>query len=156
MSLKNKINILAAGAVGASLMYILDPILGKRRRAILRDKAFHYSKVAERGMNTSARNAAHRLRGLAALSGHAFQSEDVFDDVLVERVRSAMGRVVSHPSSIEVHARGGLITLSGEVPEEEHHGLLNRVRRVRGVHMVDDKLKSRQEREGEPPLQAAR
>jgi osmotically-inducible protein OsmY len=59
--------------------------------------------------------------------------EEVSDEVLVDRVRAKMGRVVSHPGAIKVTAEQGRVTLSGAVLEHEHEELLQAVRSVRGA-----------------------
>src|SRR5438132_5453251 len=133
-------------------MYVLDPTSGKRRRSILSDKLFHFSKVAARSLDTTGRDISHRVQGVVAESRRVFESDDVSEDVLIERVRSAIGRAVSHPSSIEVSAKDGRIILSGPVLKEEHNRLLDRARKVRGVRFVDDRLQPQKERGGEPGL----
>ena len=134
-----------AGIAGAGVMYLLDPIFGKRRRAHLLDKAVHFSKLAARGFNVIARDTSHRIHGAVAASSHPFSTDHVDDDILIERVRSAMGRAVSHPHSIEVHAKDGWVTLSGPLPINEHKHLLDHVQKVRGVQFVEDQLQARQE-----------
>jgi len=136
----------AAGIAGAGIMYFLDPVFGKRRRALLQEKARHFSKLAGRGMNVVARDSSHRIQGLVGESTHALRTEEVEDDVLVERVRSAMGRAVSHPHSIEVDVTDGWVTLSGPVLAEEQRRLLQCVNKVRGVQFLEDRLEPHQQR----------
>ena len=62
------------------------------------------------------------------------------DDKLVERVRSKMGRYVSHPRAIEVMAQDGCVCLRGPILTHEAKGLLNAVRSVRGVRELDIQL----------------
>ena len=151
--MNKQITAASAGIAGAGLMYLLDPTFGRRRRAILLDKAVHFSKLAARGLNIVARDTSYRIQGILAEGTHALSTEEIADDVLVERVRSAMGRAVSHPSSIEVVAKSGRVTLSGPVLAEEHKRLLDCVRKVRAVRSVDDQLEAHQDRAGEPGLQ---
>src|SRR5262245_14256421 len=126
-------------------MYLLDPIFGRRRRPLLLGKAAHFSKLAARGFNVIARDTTHRIHGAVAASSRTFSTDHVDNDILVDRVRSAMGRAVSHPHSIEVHAKDGWVTLSGPVLLAEHNRLLDYVQKVRGVHFVEDQLNPRQE-----------
>src|SRR5262249_31217768 len=134
-------------------MYFLDPVFGRRRRALLQDKVIHFSKLAARGVNVIARDSSHRIQGLVAESTHAFKTEPVEDDILVERVRSAIGRAVSHPHSIDVNVTDGWVTLSGSVLAEERKRLAQCVKKVRGVEFLEDRLQPRQQRGGEPALQ---
>jgi hypothetical protein len=143
------ITALSAGAAGAGLMYVLDPGFGRRRRALLMDKGSRFSRLLGRGVSIGARDVGHRFQGLVAKGSHAFRSGSVEDSTLVERVRSELGRVAFHPSSIKVTARNGLVTLSGPVFQDEYKRLLKKVRKLSGVRFIDDRLDQREERSGE-------
>jgi uncharacterized membrane protein len=67
-------------------------------------------------------------------------SDDAIDDVIVARVRSAIGRWVTHPGSIAVAAHDGRVTLDGPVLASEANSLLSAVVRVRGVREVENRL----------------
>ncbi|MEW5918686.1 MAG: SRPBCC family protein, partial [Gemmatimonadota bacterium] len=56
-------------------------------------------------------------------------------------VRSELGRVVSHPSAIEVDVEDGRVTLVGDVLTTEADRLARRVSRVRGVQEVNNRLR---------------
>jgi hypothetical protein len=71
-----------------------------------------------------------------------FRQEDVTDDVLVERVRSKIGRCVSHPRAIEVSAHDGRVVLSGKVLQRESPRLLSAVWGVRGVRGIENQLQA--------------
>ncbi|HWO23852.1 MAG TPA: SRPBCC family protein [Kofleriaceae bacterium] len=63
------------------------------------------------------------------------------DDAVVEaRVRARLGRVVSHPSAIEISVRRGTLTLRGSVLVEEGDRAVRALRRVQGVYAVVDKI----------------
>jgi osmotically-inducible protein OsmY len=66
--------------------------------------------------------------------------EEVTDEVLGNRVRSQIGRHVSHPRAIEVAAHDGVVTLRGPILANEVDELLTAVLTVRGVRDVDDQL----------------
>ena len=139
--------------IGAALMYLFDPRLGARRRGVLRDKAF--SALAEVGdcVDCTVRDMGNRLMGVAAEARHLVGSEDVADDVLVQRVRAKLGRVVSHPRAVGVRAVNGRVTLSGPVLEEEVDDLIAAVRSVRGVEGVDNALEVHANAGNVPALQ---
>src|SRR5262245_41302886 len=141
MSGKRQALAATAGIAGAALMYLFDPSMGRRRRAGLRDKAIHFSKVGVRTARIVGRDTFHRLKGLWAETAHTFKKDErVLDDILVERVRSQLGRGHSHASSIKVSADDGSVLLQGFVLRSEHDGLLRRIRQIRGVKSVDDQL----------------
>ena len=145
--------ILGGFGLGVGLAYLLDPNQGSRRRAYLRDQAVHAGTVIGRAVPATATDLANRARGAVAEMGSRIRSEEVPDGVLVARVRSAMGRAVSHPHAIQVSARNGHVTLTGPVLAGEEKGLLAAVSRVRGVRGVECLLE-RHERPGhEPALQ---
>jgi osmotically-inducible protein OsmY len=66
------------------------------------------------------------------------------DDVIAERVRSELGRVVSQPGAVVVAVEDGVVTLSGEVPAPEREDLIAVTRWVRGVRDLEDKLEARE------------
>jgi uncharacterized membrane protein len=126
-------------------MFLLDPNHGRRRRAYLRDRATHAGRVIVRSAGKTARDLRNRAVGVASKSRVRIRRSPVSDAVLVERVRSAMGRVVSHPHPIRVTAADGQITLSGPVLTSEEAMLLSTVSRVPGVKGVENHLERHEE-----------
>ena len=82
-----------------------------------------------------------------------FKSEDVPDDVLVSRLRSKMGRVVSHPRAIEITANQGRVTLRGQVLASEANDLISCISSASGVREVDNRLEVHEEVGNVPSLQ---
>jgi hypothetical protein len=139
--------------IGAGLMYLLDPDKGNRRRALARDKMVHTLHKTRDAVGTTSRDMQNRARGVVSTIGSRFSREDIPDNVLVDRVRSKMGRVVSHPSAINVNARLGRVTLSGPVLSSEVKSLLKNVSSVRGVQGIDNQLEVHSEAGNIPELQ---
>lgn len=140
---------------GATLMYLFDPERGARRRALLRDQLLHLNRDLEAGLDAAARDARNRSKGMTARATQRLRPDHAPDEVIEERVRSQLGRIVSHPGAIEVSAREGRVTLSGPVLERELKPLLSRIRRVRGVKEVDDHLEVHTQPGNVPGLQGA-
>jgi uncharacterized membrane protein len=138
---------------GAGLMYLLDPGSGKRRRALIRDKAVRAGDAAGDAIGTTSRDLRNRAAGAAALARALVHGGEVPDGVLAERVRSKLGRVVSHPGSIEVAAQAGVVTLSGPVLAREEDDLVSCVSSVRGVRSVVNRLDVHEQPGGLPGLQ---
>jgi uncharacterized membrane protein len=132
--------LLAGGALGALAMYFLDPHEGRRRRARTRDKMVHAGKRLNEAGRVTARDTVHRAYGVLASARKLLKHEEVSDEVLVERVRAELGRVVSHPHAVEVMADRGHVTVSGPILSEEVRPLLRCVRHVSGVKAVSDRL----------------
>jgi osmotically-inducible protein OsmY len=132
--------ILTGLGIGVGLMYFLDPERGRRRRALVRDKMAHAAHVGADAMGAFGRDLAHRVSGVGARARGALQRGPVDDDVLVERVRSKMGRVVSHPHAIVVDAADGCVRLRGSILQSELPRLMQTVASVRGVRSIDNNL----------------
>jgi hypothetical protein len=64
--MERTVAFLAGVGVGAGLMYILDPRMGRRRRALVRDQATHLVHEAQDAAGAVARDVTNRARGLAA------------------------------------------------------------------------------------------
>lgn len=127
--------------VGAGLMYVLDPTGGRRRRALIRDKVVRSGHELSDQAGRMSTRATNRIRGMVAETRSRFSSEEVDDSILEQRIRSAMGRVVSNPGAIAVQCMGGSCTISGPVLESEMEHLVTCVSSVRGVHDLVSQLK---------------
>ena len=136
--------------VGVGLMYMLDPDRGRRRRALVRDKMASVAGSVPDAVASTARDLRNRARGVAAGAKSLFTSDEAPDEVVVERVRSKIGRVVSHPHAVRVAAEQGLVVLSGPVLADEVDDLLSCVSSVRGVVRVENQLEVH-ERAGDVP-----
>lgn len=153
-AMKRAILSLGAAGIGASVMYLLDPDRGRRRRILLRDQLTHGLRASSREFGKAARDLGNRVQGAAASAGKALQPEHPSDEVLAGRVRSRIGRVCSHPGAIQVEARGGRVTLRGPLLSGEFEDLLTAVLNTRGVREVDNRL-DLHNRPDVPPLQSA-
>jgi uncharacterized membrane protein/osmotically-inducible protein OsmY len=151
--MNREVALLGGIGLGATLMYLVDPDRGKRRRAIMRDKLARATHKVPDAISATARDISNRVQGMTAQATSAFSNEDVSDEVLVARVRSKLGRIVSHPSSIEVAATQGRVVLSGPVLAHETNDLLACVRAVPGVKAVDNLLDVHKQAGDVPGLQ---
>ncbi|MGH7516625.1 MAG: SRPBCC family protein [Gemmatimonadales bacterium] len=139
--------------LGGALMYFLDPDRGAGRRQRVRDQVVHAGRVASEGLDTTMRDLGNRAQGLAARARSYLRTDEADDRVIEERVRAELGRVVSHPSAIAVASDAGRVTLRGPVLAREADALLPRVRQVRGVTAVEDRLELHATAGGMPALQ---
>jgi hypothetical protein len=142
--------------LGTGLMFLLDPARGKRRRALLRDKYAWSARKTGEAFQVTKRDFSNRAQGIASTIKSAFSSAPVDDSVLAERVRSKMGRVVSHPGAINVTVNDGLVLLSGPILADEAPSLLACVNRISGVQEVVDNLELHEHAENHPSLQGGR
>ena len=58
--------IMAAAAAGATLAYLLEPAQGRRRRALVRDKAYSQMKTLQERAPKIAMDLRNRAHGVAA------------------------------------------------------------------------------------------
>lgn len=137
-------------------MFWLDPNRGRRRRALLKELVGSATRDLGDAVGVAQRDLQHRAHGLSSRIRSQLTPEQVDDAVLVERVRSALGRVVSHPKAIEVSASDGRVRLNGAVLLREHDKLLDVVCSVRGVQEVTDDLAVYEDARGIPELQGGR
>jgi uncharacterized membrane protein len=145
----------AALAIGAALMYGLDPNQGRRRRARLRDEADHLAHAAVRSAHKAVDDASHRLHGVGARLRSRKESGRIGDEVLVERVRASLGRCCSHPHAVRASVADGVVELRGPIFSAEASTVLSSVKRVSGVVDVRDALE-RHDAADVPSLQGSR
>jgi osmotically-inducible protein OsmY len=130
-----------AAATGAALMYLFDPDNGRRRRAMLRDKSSHYARSMRDAEEILARRSLHHVQGaLASIRNRIQPPEPVSDDVLLERVRAALGHVIDDPHALDVKVRDGIVILKGPVVPDDVNEIVACTERVRGVRQVDNRL----------------
>ena len=142
---------LGAVGTGAGLMYLLDPKRGRERRSFIGEKALHAAKVASREFQGSGRDLTNRARGFAIETTSRLAEENVPDEVLVERVRSKIGRVLSHPKAVGISAENGIVDLSGGVLRSQMRRAIGCAESVRGVRAVrHDTLRTYADERGIP------
>jgi uncharacterized membrane protein len=127
--------------VGASLMYFFDPRRGRARRARVAALASHLRRLEQKLVGKATRDAAHRARGLVQRVARARGGAPRPDDAVLEaRIRARLGRVVSHPSAIQLAVRRGIVTLRGAVLDQEAGRAIRSLRRVPGVRDLVDRM----------------
>ncbi|MGX2042063.1 BON domain-containing protein [Methylocaldum sp. MU1018] len=146
-------SVLYGAAAGAALMYLFDPDRGRYRRAVLRDKAGSRMRRLDDALEVSLRDLRNRVTGAVAELDAWLTAGPVPDDILVDRIRANLGRVVSHPKVIDVRVQDGFVTLSGPILAHEHKALCRCAASVRGVRSVDDRLEVHETAERVPELQ---
>lgn len=143
------LGLAAAFAAGALVMYLMDPAAGRRRRALMRDKGMAMGHDARHLVHAKTKRAGDRLRGAVAKTRAHLSSEPIEDERLHDRIRSKMGRMVSHPHAIHVDVHYGRVVLKGTAPRAEADELVSMIESMRGVEGVHDLLVT--EEEQRPP-----
>lgn len=141
--------------LGAGAMYYLDPQRGNRRRAEARQRVIHLVRGVRSAAEITSVDLRNRARGTVASARATFLDRNTpADDVLVARVRSRLGRLVSHPHSVEVTANNGKVTLRGICLASEVPRLVADVRTLRGVTGVENRIEAHASAEHIPALQS--
>ena len=145
------LSLMGGVALGALAMYVADPSQGRRRRALLQDKMSSATHKTSHLVNQTLRDTRNRITGLQAEAMRMMlprQAKPIDDHVLEARVRSRLGRALPHLPPIDVSARDGLVTLSGNISEDDESNLLDAVEAIPGVEGVQHALQSRRARSG--------
>jgi hypothetical protein len=135
-------------------MYFLDPERGRRRRALVRDKLAHTTRVSTNALGAAGVDVAHRATGLVARARSIVSRRPVDDEVLIERVRAKLGRVVAHPHAISVVSTDVVVRLHGPVLQSEIQRLIRTIARVPGVRRVVNQLDAHSSAGHIPALQS--
>ena len=147
-------------AVGAGLMYFMDPQRGRYRRHWIADKATHFARSTGKSMRATGRNLANRFRGTAYQAAHKAREMTGYEgqvdsEQLVNRIRSGMGHVISSPSQVQIMAdANGIVTLTGNIPATECEVLCATVRGIPGVMEVVNRLDTSPPTSAEPRNQS--
>jgi hypothetical protein len=139
---------------GAAAMYFLDPDVGRRRRALVRDQTIRLRRMLAEELQEQATDVSNRARGLVAAARRLVEPGDVPDRVLAERVRSSLG-ALSHPRALEVEVEGGRVHLRGPILTRDVARAVRLAGRVGGVREVVNELEQHDEPGSIPALQGA-
>lgn len=150
--MNSMLRLAATFAAGAAIMYYLDPVAGRRRRAVARDRTASACHDAEHYARGKLRRAADRAQGVVAEARSRVAAQPVTDERLHDRIRARLGHLVDRPSAIEVAVEGGNVVLRGEALEDELHELPAAISRMPGVAAVESRLATRSDRD---PTRAA-
>ncbi len=138
---------------GAGMMFLLDPDLGRRRRAQIRDKVVRARNEARWFLGQQFRNAIHKLQGSFFEARAKLREGQVSDAVLERRVRAQIGHVVSHPGSLDVICRDGQVLIRGAILPGDRERLEDRLNETRGVRSIRLELQEAQDAGSIPGLQ---
>jgi osmotically-inducible protein OsmY len=130
-------------AIGAALVYFLDPQQGARRRSMARDRFLAFFRRRGREAARFGRAASSEAYGLKQKATHLREEPKEFDDqTLKAKVESEVFRPADAPKGdVNVNVEDGVVYLRGEVERPELiNDLESRVRSVQGVRDVENLL----------------
>lgn len=121
-------------------MYYLDPVAGRRRRALARDRGVSVGHDAEHFARSKSKHVVDRAQGLVARARAGLSHAPVDDGQLHGRIRTKLGRLVSHPGEVRIEVNGGHVVLRGHATDTEIEDLTAALVAMRGVEDVDNRL----------------
>jgi len=133
--LEHGVTLLSGMAIGATLMFVLDPNRGRKRRSGVQQKLVHAGHVVNRTARRQGRNLANQLSGSVAELRSKLRDRfrTIDDDTLVERVKAQLGHVISHPGLLDISCSRGCVCISGPVLDREIDRIRERLEKIRGV-----------------------
>ena len=140
--MKNAFRLAVAFAAGAAVMYYFDPLVGRSRRGLVRDRGLAAGHDAGAFLRARTRRATDRLQGVVAATRARFADETLGDQRLHERIRARLGRLVDQPDAVQVEVLAGHVILSGRASADEIDDLVDALATMRGVEGVDNRLSS--------------
>jgi hypothetical protein len=133
----------AAALAGGLLVYFLDPQMGRRRRAMARDRLLAQFRYTGRRLARTGRGVGAWGYGMSQRATHPrFAGGEAVDDVaLVDRVKSELYRHDVPRSHLSVNAARGIVELRGQLDDPaEIERVESLVRGVPGVYDVHNYL----------------
>jgi osmotically-inducible protein OsmY len=132
---------IAAVLAGAGAQFLLDPVNGKRRRRMLKDRG----SAAIRDLARQGNRRAQHLAGVATGKAHeatATPSPPADDNTLADRVRTEVFRRADAPKgAVNVSVVDGVVHLHGELSSlEQIERLIGDATGVPGVRGVESSL----------------
>ena len=140
-STNQALTLVGAIGVAAGTMYLMDPIAGRRRRALIRDKFMSFVNSLGTTIDRTWRDLSNRARGVYSEGLSVMHREHLTDHQLMERVRSHLGRIVSSSRLVNVSVSDGRVFLSGgPIPVKEADELIAHISTMRGVKSIENLL----------------
>ncbi len=134
-------SVLTGAVAAAAVMYYFDAVSGRRRRAQLAERSVSTSRYWLSRLRVAGRDLANRAGGVGARAASLLRPREVMPEIVAERVRAAMGRVVSHPGAVHVSVdESHRVLLRGAVLAWEHGQLRRAVLATPGVRELRDEL----------------
>lgn len=146
MSTRTRLTLLSTAAAGAAL-YFFDTTHGQSRRKTFKANAqrfYEKTRQALEKLPDMACKATEKIsKNLKATDVAESEqpeqvqpSSEVSDQLLVQKIKSRLGREVPEFHSIHVDAQSGTVRLSGVLPENKSEEIVSLVRSVEGVQNV--------------------
>ncbi len=139
-SMNRGLMLLGGICLGVGLMYVLDPDRGRARRALARDKMGSLVLHTNTTVGKTARHLGNQTRGMVAETRRRMRRDNISDQELADRVRSALGELVPDPRTLHINVQNGRVSLSGPVLLSQVQSLVEQTAMIPGVVGVNNRL----------------
>jgi hypothetical protein len=126
--------------LGVAAAYLLDPKLGRNRRAQLRDGVLDIVSNVERQVRTGWKDLANRGTSLIDEAQSRLLGNEDEEKALADGIGFRIAHYISRPDLVDVAVRGKRAKLSGKVLSTEVNDLVGAVMSLPGVKAVDQHL----------------
>jgi len=147
--------LLGAG-LGIAAAFLFDPNRGPQRRAAAREKFVNGRRLLSEASGRTWEKLTKKAKGIFLGVTANLRLNDWDDEIVTERVRSRVGRVVRHPRALRVSARNGRIVLMGPILKGDLESVLHVACQVKGVQMIDNQMEIYDESGEVPGLQESK
>jgi gas vesicle protein len=122
--------------IGAGVMYIADPRLGRARRAWFMDKSRSMANRTGKSFYRTGRHMANKAKGVVAETRGAAQD-------LVERINNSLRGMLKDPTAVQVSSDvSGAVTLVGRLATEQCDRVLRTIESIPGVTRVVNRIET--------------
>jgi len=147
---------LTGAVAAASVVYYFDASRSGGSRPAALERSAQAARRSLSRLQAASRDLAHRAYGIGAFATAWWRHASVPPPILVQRVRTRLGRAVSHPGAVHVDVDPqGTVQLSGSVLAWEHEPLRRTVAGIPGVRAIRDALQVYESAEHESALLGA-
>jgi hypothetical protein len=126
--------------LGVAAPYLLNPKLGRNRRAQLRDGVLNIVSKIERQTQTGWQDLTNRGKSLLDEAQSRLMGDEEAERELAEGIDSRIGHYISRPDLVNVAVRGKRAKLSGKILATELNDLVAAVKSLPGVKAVDQRV----------------
>ena len=131
--------VLGGASLGAGLLFFMDPKQGRRRRALVRDKAVSAWNDVSGTVSGKSQHLADKARGVAARTSSAIRQQSEGGSSRMERAEGGESRWNSPTTRLVVGAAGGVLAVYGI----SHRGAVGKAAKTIGAGLLSTTVGSR-------------
>ncbi len=134
------LSVLTSAGIAAAFVYFYDPVSGKRRRTLMRERANRTVHDAQHFLDVASRDLQNRSFGIMEELRSRLAGQKVDDDKLVRRVAARLGHHMMRAKDVGITAEDGVVTLEGPILSSEIDAVIRAIQRIPGVRELRNQL----------------